>query len=364
MENTLNVPLLSDDQFNWDTRMVTTPPILKEQTDVTKINENQISISVNNETEIDSKMEDENKHVTEIENSTPTTIFPFPQKKCDVLPVLKRGTSLLKKGSHGKPHFHQFNLSEDNSKLVWYSKNKTLDQSCIQIKEMKKIIQGETAKKFDCADSMMSKSGSFTVLYGEDKSLNLKAKSVNEMKMWIQALQLLHQLSQKGIDLSKISKLEVEVDFRDCSPRQSSQFSNENSIESHETKEYETIDPVLQRKLLNELKALKKKLIKAVQESQSLFLERSYEYCSIKEVLNELKERVEQSENELKKNQNTNLAAKDVWLMKIDLECLREKIHVICNQNEAKIRHEMEYNADIATYHLQSWNIFFFTFAA
>jgi len=49
--------------------------------------------------------------------------------KMDCLAYMKKGTSFLKYGKFGFPHFRQFQLSPDNRKLVWYSKSKKLSET-------------------------------------------------------------------------------------------------------------------------------------------------------------------------------------------------------------------------------------------
>jgi hypothetical protein len=44
----------------------------------------------------------------------------------DVLAYMKKGTPFLKYGTYGYPHFRQFQISDDNSKLMWFSSNKKM----------------------------------------------------------------------------------------------------------------------------------------------------------------------------------------------------------------------------------------------
>lgn len=54
--------------------------------------------------------------------------------KYNCLPELHRGTALLKYGRRGYPHFRQFNITEDNAHLRWFSQKKKMDKSVIHVK--------------------------------------------------------------------------------------------------------------------------------------------------------------------------------------------------------------------------------------
>merc|ERR1712048_1178673 len=119
------------------------------------------------------------------------------------------------------------------------------------------------------------------------------AKSVDEMKMWVDALRRLRDMKRKGENLSKMEKLEVEVGFRDRNRPQSRNHSG-NFLRSHETKERQ-VDPILQK-------------------------------------------RVEELDHEVRNTRNTKIAENDVWRTRIDLESLREKIKVINKQHKSEYK--------------------------
>jgi len=131
-----------------------------------------------------------------------------------------------------------------------------MDQSSINMKEITEVLTGQQTSEFRRINWTTLTPASFSVVYGHNKTLNLVAKSVDEMKMWVEALRLLREIARKGESLQKINKLEVDIDFRDRNRPQSRHHSG-NFLRSHETKERE-VDPVLYRKLLDDLEALKK----------------------------------------------------------------------------------------------------------
>jgi len=167
------------------------------------------------------------------------------------------------------------------------------------------------------------------------KSLNLVAKSIDEMNMWIQGLTILRELALKGEDLQKINKVEVEIDFRDRNRPQSRKHSG-HFLRSHETKEHD-IDPILYRKLLDDLESLKKLYQEIGLEINKPAVMASSEYHSIQQILSELEERIEELCEEVRNTRNTKMAENDVWRTKIDLESLKQKIHVIIKQSKEKL---------------------------
>merc|ERR1712176_1076981 len=256
----------------------------------------------------------------------------------NVLPELHRGTALLKYGRRGYPHFRQFNLTADNEHIRWFSTKKKLQKSSINVGVINEILTGQHTKEFRRIAWTTLTPASFSIIYdNKKKSLNLVAKSVDEMKMWVDALRRLRDMKKKGESLNKLEKLEVEVDFRDRNRPQSRNHSG-NFLRSHETKERQ-VDPILQKKLIDDIGVLRKTFIEVSREANNPIIQSTKEYESIEQILSELEERVEELEHEVRNTRNTKIAENDVWRTRIDLESLREKIKVINKQ------HKAEYNS-------------------
>merc|ERR1712176_1725781 len=98
----------------------------------------------------------------------------------------------------------------------------------------------------------------------------------------------------------------VEVDFRDRNRPQSRHHSG-NFLRSHETKERE-VDPVLQRKLIDDIAALRKQFIEISREANNPIVQSTKEYESIEQILSELEERVEELDHEVRNTRNTKIA--------------------------------------------------------
>merc|ERR1712176_532588 len=264
----------------------------------------------------------------------------------NVLPELHRGTALLKYGRRGYPHFRQFNLTADNEHLRWFSAKKKLQQSSINVGQINEILTGQHTKEFRRIAWTTLTPASFSIIYAnKKKSLNLVAKSVDEMKMSVEALRRLRDMKKKGESLNKLEKLEVEVDFRDRNRPQSRNHSG-NFLRSHETKERQ-VDPILQKKLIDDIAVLRKTFIEISREANNPIVQSTKEYESIEQILSELEERVEELDHEVRNTRNTKIAENDVWRTRIDLESLREKIKVINKQ------HKNEYKAS-----KRRWSVF------
>jgi len=255
----------------------------------------------------------------------------------NVLPELHRGTALLKYGRRGYPHFRQFNLTADNEHIRWFSTKKKLQKSSINVGVINEILTGQHTKEFRRIAWTTLTPASFSIIYdNKKKSLNLVAKSVDEMKMWVDALRRLRDMKRKGESLSQLEKLEVEVDFRDRNRPQSRNHSG-NFLRSHETKERQ-VDPILQKKLIDDIGVLRKTFIEVSREANNPIIQSTKEYESIEQILSELEERVEELEHEVRNTRNTKIAENDVWRTRIDLESLRDKIKVINKQHKAEYK--------------------------
>merc|ERR1712130_27668 len=182
------------------------------------------------------------------------------------------------------------------------------------------ILTGQHTEEFRRIAWTTLTPASFSIIYqNKKKSLNLVAKSVDEMKMWVDALRRLRDMKKKGENLNKLEKLEVEVDFRDRNRPQSRNHSG-NFLRSHETKERQ-VDPILQKKLIDDIAVLRKTFIEVSREANNPIVQSTKEYESIEQILSELEERIEELDHE-------------VWRTRIDLESLREKIRVIKKQHK------------------------------
>merc|ERR1712173_6963 len=95
------------------------------------------------------------------------------------------------------------------------------------------------------------------------------------------------------------------------------------------------VDPVLQRKLIEDIGNLRKQFLEISREANNPVVQSTEEYASIEQILSELEERVEELDREVRNTRNTKIAENDVWRTRIDLESLRDKIKVINKQHKS-----------------------------
>merc|ERR1712233_256613 len=194
-------------------------------------------------------------------------------------------------------------ITADNEHLRWFSAKKKLQQSSIDVGCINEILTGQHTKEFRRIAWTTLTPASFSIIYE---------------------------------NLKKLDRLEVEVDFRDRNRPQSRNHSG-NFLRSHETKERQ-VDPMLQRKLIDDIAVLRKQFIEISREANNPIVQSTKEYESIEQILSELEERIEELDHEVRNTRNTKIAENDVWRTRIDLESLRDKIKVINKQHKSQYK--------------------------
>lgn len=116
----------------------------------------------------------------------------------DALKLMKEGTSFLKYGQWGIPHFRPFRLSQDNTKIIWSSKNKSKESTQIEIHRIRKIITGQQTKTFQRQAAPELARASFSIIYDNDKTLDVVAKNHTDHSVWVQGLQALIEAAQNN----------------------------------------------------------------------------------------------------------------------------------------------------------------------
>jgi len=214
-------------------------------------------------------------------------------------------------------------------------KQKKLEQSSIRIKDINEILIGQHTKEFQRISWTTLSPASFSIWYnGTARSLSLVAKSVDEMKMWVEGLRLLQEKARRGQDLSTLVSLEISVNFKDRNRPQSQNHSGA-FLRSHETKEKD-VDPKLYQQLIDDLMGITKYLQELRKLAQHEAVQKSYEGDSINQVLSDLEERNEELKHEVINTRNTKIAENDVWRTRVDIQALREKILVLIKEKNKK----------------------------
>jgi len=88
------------------------------------------------------------------------------------------------------------------------------------------------------------------------------------------------------------------------------------------------------KKLLNELASLKKKLYEETTlESFNTNAQASSEFPSIQQILSDLEQRIEELKEEVVTTHNIKATKKSIWRARVDTEAVRDKIQVLVQEN-------------------------------
>jgi len=134
--------------------------------------------------------------------------------KIDALEIMRKGTPFLKYGKRGYPHFRQFQLSSDNTKILWFSKQKKLRETQISVADIDDIRNGQTTPTFERHRAPELSRSSFSVIYNRRRSsLDLIAKDLNEYKIWTAGLRRLVEMyrSAKSSEVRTLKTLVISA---------------------------------------------------------------------------------------------------------------------------------------------------------
>lgn len=250
------------------------------------------------------------------------------REKIDAVKEMKRGAAMLKYGRRGFPHFRRFQVSHDLTKLLWYSRKKSLNETHVCVKDMKDILNGQQTEVFkQCTQKTLEKA-SFSVIYGlKFKSLDVVAKSAEEAQLWIKGLKGLIKANQQK-KLHKVQMILVDVDFKDISQTKYRHCSDD------ERRKYEVQHknrPELVHTISSTLVQSNKMFSNVTQlSSESANVQQSSEYDNILLLTSEIEQRIEEIQYGLD-NKTADLSdlKRDVWVLKVDVTVLEEKVKVL-----------------------------------
>eukprot|EP00005_Dracoamoeba_jomungandri_P003344 CAMPEP_0174255280 /NCGR_PEP_ID=MMETSP0439-20130205/4627_1 /TAXON_ID=0 /ORGANISM="Stereomyxa ramosa, Strain Chinc5" /LENGTH=558 /DNA_ID=CAMNT_0015337397 /DNA_START=161 /DNA_END=1838 /DNA_ORIENTATION=+ len=107
-----------------------------------------------------------------------------------VAKILK-GATLLKCGSMGSPHFREFSVSRDLLTLMWFSPNKNDKKTLVRIEDIKEIRLGQNTKNFKRVKRKEYDNLAFSVIYDDNKTLDIVCKDKRELSIWVIGLETL-----------------------------------------------------------------------------------------------------------------------------------------------------------------------------
>ena len=268
------------------------------------------------------------EQVPETKNKLVANEKPKKRSKIDAVKEMKRGAAMLKYGRRGFPHFRRFQISHDLSKLLWYSRKKSLNETHVSVKDMKDILDGQQTEVFkQCTQKTLEKA-SFSIIYGSKlKSLDVVAKSAEEAQLWIKGLKGLIKANQQG-KLHKVQMILVDVDFKDISK------TKYRSCTDEERKKYEVQHknrPELVHTIASTLQQSSKMFANLTKiSSENSNVQNSNEYENIQTLTSEIEQRLEEVRYGLD-NKTADLSdlKRDVWVLKVDVTVLEEKVKVL-----------------------------------
>mmetsp|Transcript_40427 Transcript_40427/g.64821 ORF Transcript_40427/g.64821 Transcript_40427/m.64821 type:complete len:508 (+) Transcript_40427:2038-3561(+) len=262
-----------------------------------------------------------------------------PEKETNALEELHRGAALLKYPRRsGFPHFKHVQLSEDNLRIEWFSKRKSLDETCIYIRDIREVVRGQETEVFKKFHQKTLEKSSFSVVYGHQyKTLDVAAKSIDECEMWVKCLLKLceiYKANKRESDLTACKEMYVGIHFKDRNRPMSRQGSG-HFIRANSSKTLK-IDPVALKEIERDMESLHKTYLKTSQLAQKTAITHSAQYKNIQYVLSELEERIEELSYEVANIRDTELAKREVWRANVDLSAIQEKVEVLLSRKNTK----------------------------
>lgn len=275
-------------------------------------------------------------------SSRPKTI------RVDALAFMKSGTPFLKYGSSwmAVPHFRLLSLNSDCSAIVWFSEKKSLTDSRIMLSQIDSIVEGQTTAAFAKHRAVELEGNSFSILYrtvdGKSKSLDLTAKDLNEMKIWIGGLQKMIRLMQDGRDLTQMRRCIIELqlnyggapsqDIIDYDSGQVVDVRNKSSVQKIIENEWDQrqegdrtqANAQLYSELQPRFASLQDSLLKHRERLREPAYAMSSEYSVMASIVSRVERSVRQiSDWMLEATQNSlELADKELWRASVDLTSL------------------------------------------
>jgi len=244
--------------------------------------------------------------------------------RTDAVAEMKRGTAMLKYGRQGFPHFRRFQLSDDLTRLVWYSRKKNVEETSIAIADIKDVLDGQQTEVFKQCTQVSLEKASFSIVYGsKTKTLDLVAKSYEEAKLWTKGLRGLMKANQQG-KLHKVAQILVNVDYTDITkPNYRSEEDAQAPVTGYDNVELvQIVESTLEQS---------KKTYKTIQElMHNPEIQKNKEYDAIQQLVSELEQRLEDTDFALiHKTMALQSLKRDIWVLKVYVTVLHEKLQVL-----------------------------------
>lgn len=262
-----------------------------------------------------------------------------PRVRTESLAELLRGTAMLKfprRSGRRIPHFKwvQLTRSKTSIYLQWFSKKKSLKQTTINVADMDEVLQGKQSEVYQRHEQDTLSPAAFTIVYNNEYSLDLVAKSVDECNMWVKCLKELIKRAKQGQNMSILSKIWINgLDYLDRN-RPARCLKGRNVVRANAPKKAHErkFNPRIHEQVLNELNKHRKacnKLATAVNSAE--VRHHQSEHGNILKAVTDLEERLDELLVETRESMDTDISKRDVWRFGVDLGALEEKVKVLSN---------------------------------
>jgi hypothetical protein len=135
--------------------------------------------------------------------------------RINALDLMKKGAPFLKYGRFGFPHFREFQLTEDNMRIVWFSSGKSLSDSSLHLRDIEEIRMGQATEIFAKYPAPELAAASMSLMYdNRERSLDIIAKTPYDFKVWSTALHGLVRKARECTDEQMHELREWPIDIR------------------------------------------------------------------------------------------------------------------------------------------------------
>ena len=236
--------------------------------------------------------------------------------KVNIIDFMKKGTSLLKYGRRGAPHFRHFEIN--NLYLIWYSNNKNIEKTRILLKNIIKIQAGQLTDNFKKYLQPKLSSCSFSVIYGENKqnykTLDVIAINKYDYNCWFDGLNYVIKYFENNPNMNEFNNIKPVY----TRVLQRNQKSIEKKINLQPSPGIKTVQ--------KDLDNVSKKYSKLTRMSNELPQRR--ESMHVKERLGELEQDMERL-RDLFHKKSGGVTAHEIWRTSVELKTLENKMNAI-----------------------------------
>ena len=260
----------------------------------------------------------------------------------DALQFMKDGSSMLKYGRYGFPHFRQFELSQDGHHLLWFSSGKKLGQSRIDLRNVTKLQKGQLTPIFKKHLQPRLASCSFSIFYrelsGKEKTLDVITKNRSAFQIWTKGLERLidyHQAIHRKVrgmggredqDVKKPDKIMVNVAKRNVAN--------------------------IEKRLSMQPEPPRKVVIKKFTDCRTLLMEvRKDSFHPAFDLVRDIRavrERIQELEEELGKvergfrEKKLGVTQHEIWRVNVEVRTIRNKVNALAKTHEIQLHGAMK----------------------